>query len=280
MSSQPLLSPPLRKGEYTASKPSDLRSPCPLINCLANHGYIARDGKNVHVKELVAAMNEIGLSTGLGAVFARPIFLEHRPPKTAIEYQKKEEAQQSQSFLGYIWYLIRNPWAVLFSAFGMRQPGQFDSAGRICLDLNQLGLNGVVEHDISLTRDDIAQGDNITPQPDLVEDLLQSSSDGRKTLSIQDFASVRRRRIERQREDNPAANYGSFQHQIACTEIALVLNVFGNGTSLPWNYAHAFFKEERLPVREGWKKRRWWSLGFIELGKTVGKVKQLVGIAI
>ncbi|CAF9921294.1 MAG: hypothetical protein GOMPHAMPRED_002283 [Gomphillus americanus] len=278
MSSHSLLSPPLRKGEYVPSKPSDLRSPCPLINCLANHGYIARDGRNVHSKELLAAMNEIGLSSGLGAVFAKPIFLEHKPPKTVDEDQVKEKAQQSESFLGHIWYLVRNPWAVLFSSFGMRQPGQLDSMGKIYLDLNQLGQNGIVEHDISLTRDDIAQGDNITPQPDLVEDLLQSSSDGRKTLSMQDFASLRRRRIERQREENPAANYGSSQHQIACTEIALVLDVFGNGTSIPWNYAHAFFKEERLPVREGWKKRRWWSLGFIELGKTAGKVKKLVGI--
>ena len=275
----PLL-PNLQKGTYSPSTPSDLRSPCPLINCLANHGHIPRDGRGVRPSELTAAMNEVGLSAALGAVFANPIFLEHKEPKSAAEQTKKDNAQQSRSFLGYIWYLVRNPWAVLFSAFGMRRQGQTDSMGNRCLDLNQLGLSGVVEHDISLTRHDHQQGDNLSRQPDLIKDLLASSSDGGEYLRAEDLAALRRRRIGKQREVNPGLTYGPMQHQIACTEIALILDVFGDGKKLRCDYARAFFQEERLPIKEGWERRRWWSLGFLELGRTIGKVKALVGVTV
>ncbi|KAI0469663.1 Chloroperoxidase [Xylariaceae sp. FL0804] len=267
-----LTSAPLAKGTYCSSTSSDIRSPCPLINCLANHGYIPRDGRDVRASELAAAMNEVGLSTALGAVFSRPIFLEHQ----TSDQSSGSVPNKSTSLWGAMWYYLRNPWAILFSMFGMRRPGQTDTMGKRCLNLDQLGLPGVVEHDISLTRHDYHEGDNIKLQPDLLKDLLASSSDG-KALTGEDLAGLRKRRIEKQNEVNPSLNYGSLQHMIACTEIALVLNVFGDGKQVPFNYARAFFQEERLPTEEGWRKRRWWSLGFVELGRTVSWIKELVG---
>jgi Peroxidase, family 2 len=41
-----------------------------MINSLANHGYIPRDGRNVHTGELVLALKNVGLSHTLSAVFA------------------------------------------------------------------------------------------------------------------------------------------------------------------------------------------------------------------
>lgn len=51
---------------YPPAGPSDKRSPCPLINCLANHGYISRNGQNIPARELDAAMSEVGLFSLLG----------------------------------------------------------------------------------------------------------------------------------------------------------------------------------------------------------------------
>jgi len=264
--------PPLARGTYSRPATTDLRGPCPLVNCLANHGYISRDGRNVRAAELTAAMKEVGLSRALGAVFANPIFLEHWEPG--------HDAQRPRTLWAKIWYWVRNPWAIAFAAFGMRRPGQEDSMGVACLDLTQLALPGVVEHDISLTRRDYAQGDNLTIQPDLAAQLIASSSDGGKTLSAQDLAELRKRRIEEQKQVNPTAKYGSLQHGIGCTEIALVLNVFGDGERVPCDYARAIFVEERLPRQEGWTKRRWWTLGLLELARASGKIKKLVGLQI
>lgn len=268
----PLVSSVIPKGTYAPPRAGDKRSPCPLVNCLANHGYIARDGQNIPARDLNAAMNEVGLSTALGTVFAQPIYNLHQDPKTARQ-------RKQMGFLQRLWFIIRNPWAIM-SMFGVRRWDQKNGAGKGVLDLDQLALPGVIEHDISLTRRDHVQKEgNIAPQPDLVKDLLACSKDG-KALTIEDLAALRKRRIRQQLDDNPGLYYGSLQHQIACTEIALVLGVFGDGKSVPCDYARAFFNEERLPVKEGWKKRWWWTLGFRELAGTVSKVKALVGLQI
>jgi len=39
--------------------PSDLRSPCPGLNSLANHGYINRDGRNLTINALAEAIQRV-----------------------------------------------------------------------------------------------------------------------------------------------------------------------------------------------------------------------------
>lgn len=41
----------------------------------------------------------------------------------------------------------------------------------------------------------------------------------------------------------------------------------GREWAVPVQYVEALFGEERLPVREGWRKRSWWegSVGIIEM---------------
>jgi len=269
--STPLLPKDLKRGTYVCAQPGAKRSPCPLVNSLANHGYIPRDGKNVRADELNKAMGDVGLSLALGTIFARPIFNEHQDPNATTALRKRP------GLLARIWSFIRNPW-VMFAMFGMRQRDQLDTNGRKVLNLDQLALPGVVEHDVSLTRRDHQQkAGNLAKQADLVKELLASSQDG-KVMTLEDFAAYRKPRIQQQLDDNPGLQYGSLQHQVGCTEIALILDVFGNGKSIPLSYAKAIFHEERLPVKEGWRKRFWWPLGFLELGRTVNKVKAAIGL--
>jgi len=42
---------------FIAPTASDSRSPCPLLNTLANHGFMARSGLNISVDEMVQAMD-------------------------------------------------------------------------------------------------------------------------------------------------------------------------------------------------------------------------------
>ncbi|KAG8527869.1 uncharacterized protein KY384_006785 [Bacidia gigantensis] len=262
---------PLKRGDYSPSKSSDLRSPCPLVNSLANHGYIPRDGRNVLAAELSGAVNEVGISKALGAALSRPIFLEY---VERASIAKEDANGKKGSFLAHLWTFLRNPRAALAKAFGMRKPGQFDSTGKPCLNLDQLAAHGVVEHDVSFSRRDIGQGDNLSKQADLVQQIIAASSDG-KTITAEDFAGLRRRRIEEQKKANPSLTYGASQHQLACGEIALILKVFGDGKKVPCDYMKAFFEEERLPREEGWTKR-WWSVGFFDLIPLAAKVKKII----
>ncbi|KAK4160541.1 putative peroxidase [Cladorrhinum sp. PSN259] len=257
------------KGDYLKPHNADLRGPCPLLNTLANHGYLPRDGRGLHANELYSALGKAGLSVPLRALLANPIFLQ---------YHGKQK-QESKPFLSRTWYLMRNPWALFFSEFGMRDPDQYDpDRKRAVLDLDQIGREGVAEHDISLTRLDRAQGDCLAAQLELVDELLAISSDGGKTITLEDLAKLRLKRIEKQKADNPELLYGPKQHRLSCMEIALILCVFGDGKQVLVDHVRALFADERLPIEEGWRKRKWWStLGFRELGSTSKRVQELVG---
>ncbi|CAN8102718.1 unnamed protein product [Discula destructiva] len=251
-------------GMYSPAGPTDLRSPCPMVNCLANHGYIARDGRNIHSKELYAAVQKVGIGAGLGAAFSYLIFYEH--------HSKPEDAEPGKSCWKRVWTTL-NPLA----AFGMRRPGQTDSMGRPVLNFDQLALPGAIEHDISLTRRDHqqTQGNNAL-QIDLVEGLLNSSKDGRR-ITRANLADYRKLRIAVQREENPDSLYRTPQKLLSYGEIALILGIIGDGDSVSTEYAKAFLMEERLPYREGWRSRRWWKLGFLELQLSIFRVWRLMG---
>jgi len=47
------------KHEYRAPGANDLRSPCPFLNTMANHGYIHRDGKRVSWFAAARAIHEV-----------------------------------------------------------------------------------------------------------------------------------------------------------------------------------------------------------------------------
>ena len=162
-----------QKGVYHPPFETDFRCPCPLVNTLANHGYIPRDGHEIRAKELYTALDVTGLSRMLRWGFAYGSLVEQfdNPPTD-------------------FWAFIRNPFAYFLGKFGMRPPGQKDSSGTPYLKLDQLTLPGAVKHDVSLTRRDIGQGDNITRKEDLGSGLISILSNGREITS-EDFA-VRR----------------------------------------------------------------------------------------
>lgn len=248
----------LKAGDYAPPKSSDRRSPCPAINALANHGYIPRDGRNVRANEIYHGLrHQIGISPSLSAIFAYPIFLEQQP----ADYKAKMSW----------WSMLTQPIVYMFGGFGMREPGQKDSNGVDVLNLDQLGLHNKVEHDVSLSRLDTAQGDNTSPNPKLIEQLLDASTDG-KIITSSDFIELRRKRYAQQQKDNPELDFKDPQIKVACSEIALILKVFGNGEDVPVDYVRAFFQDGRLPRDEGWLKRNW-GLGVLEMGNLTKKIK-------
>ncbi|KAJ3171392.1 hypothetical protein HDU87_008350 [Geranomyces variabilis] len=56
--------------QWIAPTADAVRSPCPMLNALANHGVIARDGKNIKPSEYLAAVQTVGLAADVGSLFA------------------------------------------------------------------------------------------------------------------------------------------------------------------------------------------------------------------
>ncbi|KAK4160492.1 Chloroperoxidase [Cladorrhinum sp. PSN259] len=263
------MSSSLAIGEYQREGKTASRSPCPVVNALANHGYIKRDGRKIYMNELNASMRHVGMSPLLGSVFAIPTYFEYHNP--ALAYRKKPVSTWQR-----VWSLIKNPYSY-FDFFGCWNRTKSDK-GRKYLDLVDLASHGAIEHDVSLSRRDIGQKQgNNDPQPDLIEDMLQYSSDG-EYLTIEELGIFIQARIKRQLVDNPELVYGPAEHQVNCGQIALMMGCFGDGTKIPVKYVRALFEEERLPIKEGWKRRFWWTMGLSEFFGAVRKMVKAVGL--
>jgi len=253
----------LKKGDYQAPQSTDLRSPCPLVNSFANHGLIPRDGRDVHANELAAALNSVGCSWTVVQFFCVGGYLEA---------DKKVEP-------GFFSFL-RRPISYMLQPFGMRNLNQKNAMGVPCMNLDQLARHGIIEHDVSLSRHDAAQGDNLHPKKELIEKLLQASTDG-KILTQADWAKLRQERLAEQKKDNPKLEFGKRENFLASTEVALLQTVFGSKLNGEWvvpvSFMKALFEEGRLPFNEGWKKREWWYLGIYELFSQSGVMEKLIG---
>lgn len=237
-----------------------------MLNALANHGYLPRDGRSIRLEELKTVLVQVAsLSKPLAAAFADGTFVVRHVPD-----------QPKPGLLSRLWQFIRNPWTS-FGMLALRDPGQVDSAGVPVVDLHQLGRHGVIEHDVSLTRDDAAEGDAYSPQPKLIDALLASSSDGGETVTLADLVRYRRGRIEtRKREGGEAGlKYGSLEHTFGATEVVNIMNFIGDGEKVPVRWLAAFLREERLPVAEGWVKRAK-PYGVINLLWDVKRVRKLL----
>jgi hypothetical protein len=120
-------------------------------------------------------------------------------------------------------------------------------------DLSYLATHNAIEHDASLTRNDLAQGNNNDMQPALLQALLDDA-DG-ETLTLASLAKSRARREEESLEYGSGVPLSPQAHLLAFGEAALLLQTIGtpvNGSDFAANKSDVstWIAEERLP--DGW----------------------------
>ncbi|KAL2062764.1 hypothetical protein VTL71DRAFT_5836 [Oculimacula yallundae] len=125
-------------------------------------------------------------------------------------------------------------------------------------DLDHLNKHGVVEHDVSLSRNDVAFGDNHSFDKDVWEGVLKSYGEREET----DFESVSKARWERvlaakkaHEDEGKKFEYGIKEFVLSYGESALFLGILGDPKDgkIPLEYLKVLFEEERLPFKEGWR---------------------------
>ncbi|KAF3917345.1 Chloroperoxidase [Orbilia brochopaga] len=252
----------LKRGDWKHAEITDLRSPCPVLNSLANHGFIPRDGRNITSDDFTKAFQEVlGLAPDTALALTKPALMLHTGQHATTDpVPAPPESTRSSWFPNFLMSKLPGlPTLDTEFGMGLRDAGQVNEAGQPVLNLDQLCRHGAVEHDVSLSRNDHGQGDNTSPQPFLLEQLFQSSTDG-KVMTIADFARLRHKRLEQQKRDNPELQFGVREAILAFGESALILCVWGASLSggydkIPVEYLKALFGEERLPFQEGWGRR-------------------------
>ncbi|KAK7060764.1 hypothetical protein VNI00_000496 [Paramarasmius palmivorus] len=134
--------------EYRAPQEGDVRSVCPALNAMANHGYIPRDGKNLTFKVIFRGLKACyGLSTPLAIVLTTGGFL----------------------------LIKRSPIGLPFGLnriISVKNPDGSTSVPGV-IDLKLIGKHGGVEHDASLVHEDCPEG-SLYPSVRVREDWVDN----------------------------------------------------------------------------------------------------------
>ncbi|KAJ7574696.1 Cloroperoxidase, partial [Mycena floridula] len=191
---------------FIAPKSTDLRSPCPALNTLANHGFIPRDGRNLTI-DMVLQAGLDGLNVGNDALF-------------------------------------------LAGKLGL-----MTSTERNTFTLDDLKLYNNIEHDASLSRGDFALGDNLHFNETIYQ-ALANSNPGVDFFNATSAGQVQKQRLAESQATNPKLINTSKEFGIRTGQSAIYLSVMGNPLTgvAPKQFVNIFFREERLPIAEGWKR--------------------------
>ncbi len=209
--------------QYVPPGKRESRSPCPMLNTLANHNIIHHDGRNITKTDLRKALVDfLKTSEGLADVLIRPV-----------------------DQIGYV-----------------------NDNGENALDLHLLQRHGFIEHDVSLSRQDVELGNNTVFDKSVYDDIYYftepSDIDGRSLLPLSGLAGFRNHRYQRCKDAHnlikkPAhwnlpvkdALTGLLEASLAYLEFRD--KEFDDKIRMDW--FDEFFVHERFPFNLGWRSR-------------------------
>lgn len=135
-------------------------------------------------------------------------------------------------------------------------------------DLDHVNVHGWIEHDVSLSREDIAFGSNSEFSRERWEEVFKIYKEGTLTeegasgvgpqeVTWESASKARYLRVKQQKERHEAAGkdfgYGIKEVVLSYGESALFMNVLGKDGAAPLEWVRILFEEERFPFKEGWK---------------------------
>ncbi|KAJ7493559.1 Cloroperoxidase, partial [Mycena latifolia] len=194
------------KHKWIAPRATDVRSPCPGLNTLANHGYLPRSGKNITIPMILDAAVD-GFNVGPDAIL------------------------QAAKF------------------------GLLSGDDPITMNLDALRLHNLIEHDASISRNDFAVGDNLHFN-ETVFSTLANANPGVNYYNATSAGLVQRDRLANSVAINPNVTNTLKEFLLRSRESALYLSIMGDPLTAvaPKKFVQIFFREERLPIMEGWTR--------------------------
>ncbi|KAJ7246048.1 Cloroperoxidase [Mycena rebaudengoi] len=129
-----------------------------------------------------------------------------------------------------------------------------DASSFQAMRLDALSLHNLVEHDASISRNDFGLGDHIKFN-ESVYSVLANSNPGKDYYEPFSSGQVQRDRLADSMARNPNLVNTGKEFQLRSRETSLYLSIFGGLDGLaPKKFVDVFFRAERLPIAEGWKK--------------------------
>ncbi|KAF4847279.1 putative sterigmatocystin biosynthesis peroxidase stcC [Colletotrichum siamense] len=184
------------------------RSPCPVLNALANHGYLPRDGMNINMEQLKFAFTKaLNIDEKVTVKLAEPTF----PIST--------------------------------------------TGNSSTVNLKDMEKHNVIEHDGSLSREDVAVTGNANKFDARVWNGVKAHFT-RETIDTKTMAIARKDRVAVAMKTNPTFNMTEAQLKLSFAESAFILGVLAGdfqNPQAPTKYMNVMFEQERFPFDEGFK---------------------------
>ncbi|KAF5354382.1 hypothetical protein D9758_010734 [Tetrapyrgos nigripes] len=205
----------LSQHQWIAPGPNDLRGPCPGLNTLANHGFLPRDGRNLNMSVILDA-----------------------------------------GFNGYHMQSEALALAVKLASCTTDDPFSFT------LDDIKLYVRPVSYTVTSNTTPPSPETTlpwatmSISTKPSFKPSGLVDSNPGSDVYNTTSAGRVQQQRSADDEKANPNITNTSKEFFIRSAESAFYLSVMGNPLTgvASKNFVQIFFREERLPIEEGWKR--------------------------
>ncbi|KAK0505378.1 Chloroperoxidase [Armillaria luteobubalina] len=121
--------------------------------------------------------------------------------------------------------------------------------------LDDIKLHGTIEHDASLSRSDYLLGDNVHFNETIFTTLAESNP-GVDYFNATSAGQVQKKRLADDTLANPGIVNTVKEFGIRSGESSFYLSVMGDPVTgvAPKKFVNIFFREERLPIKEGWTK--------------------------
>ncbi|KAJ6578780.1 Chloroperoxidase [Mycena vulgaris] len=133
--------------------------------------------------------------------------------------------------------------------------GLLSGSAHTTLDLEALKLHNLLETDASLSRSDFDVGDNLHFN-ETIFTTLANSNPGVDYYNVTSAAQVQDARLADSIAINPNVTNTAKEFLFRAGTAGLYLSVMGNPLTgvAPKKFVQIFFREERLPIAEGWKR--------------------------
>ncbi|KAK9418810.1 putative Chloroperoxidase [Seiridium unicorne] len=199
--------------QWQAAAPGDSRAPCPMLNAMANHGWLPRDGKNIDLPTVQSAFES-------AMNFAPDVFV-----------------------------------TITTAALAVSTTGNSST-----FNLQDTAHHNAIEHDGSLSRNDIFFGDNLHFNP-----LIWAATAARygiripfssSVITVETAAKARAARVKDAKTVNPAFNLTSAGLSGSYGESSVLLTALWDESAggAPKDWVRVLFEEERIAYAEGFAK--------------------------
>ena len=145
----------------------------------------------------------------------------------------------------------------------------FTNSDNVIENIRDINNHELAEHDVSMTRLDLFQGDNISFNEKLFKKLKRKSAD-KLYLTHGNFVDFFKDRILDCRRKNPLIKFGTKELYVACGECAMIQLLFADETgNVRIDWLEYFFVREKFPFELQFKMKR---ISFVELNLVTNKM--------